>query len=333
MLEETRPRLLVNWEQEDVRARTRESGLAALVLHLALVIMILISPKFFSATPLSAAELALAERDVTVLYLPSDVVPIPEPQTPPDLTPEERRRAIVRSPLTLDPRELERILRPTVPLTEPSLPQAPGGPGRPAVPGDELEAHTPSESREAESDSSSRQIARLENLPEVEPRDGSGLQLPQTTPGRAIQESLRRSQGAAGRGPGAGGEDLGAVQPNFNTPYPTILSDTRGVDFSPYLVRLLRKVRSNWYAVIPDSARWGEQGRVVIIFTIEKDGAVPRGQPTIVASSGRSHLDRPALGAIRGAQPFPPLPAEFDGPHIVLQFTFLYNLPIDYTGP
>ncbi|HKZ53402.1 MAG TPA: hypothetical protein VJ085_09010, partial [Candidatus Acidoferrales bacterium] len=91
MLEETRPRLLVHWEQEDVRARARESGLAALVLHLALVIMVLISPRFFYATPLSAAE--LAERDVTVLYLPSDVVPVPEPKTPSDLTPEERRRA------------------------------------------------------------------------------------------------------------------------------------------------------------------------------------------------------------------------------------------------
>jgi len=59
MLEETRPRLLVHWEQEDVRARARESGLAALVLHLALVIMVLISPRFFYATPLSAAELSL----------------------------------------------------------------------------------------------------------------------------------------------------------------------------------------------------------------------------------------------------------------------------------
>ena len=156
--------------------------------------------------------------------------------------------------------------------------------------------------------------------------------MPQTTPGRAIQESLRRGQGAAGRAPGAGGEDQGPIEPNFNTPYPTILSDTRGVDFTPYLVRLVREVRRNWYAVIPDSARW-EQGRVIIIFTIEKDGAVPRGQPTIVSSSGRSHLDRPALGAIRGAQPFPPLPPKFDGPNIVLQFTFLYNLPIDYTGP
>jgi len=160
MLEETRPRLLVNWEQEDVRALGRESGLAALVLHLALVIMILISPRFFYATPLSAAE--LAERDVTVLYLPSDAIPIPEPQTPPDLTLEERRRAMVRSPLTVDPRELERILRPAVPLTEPSLPQPPGGPGQPAVPGDELAARAPEprEPRDAESDSSRRQIAQ-----------------------------------------------------------------------------------------------------------------------------------------------------------------------------
>ncbi|MGH9862620.1 MAG: TonB family protein, partial [Candidatus Acidiferrales bacterium] len=180
--------------------------------------------------------------------------------------------------------------------------------------------------------SSGTEIARLEDLPKPQRNPGSGLELPLKSPGRAIEESLRQSQGQSG-GPGGASGVEGPLQPNLNTPFPVILSDTRGVDFGPYLVRLLREVRRNWYAVIPESARLGEKGRAVIIFTIQKDGSVPLGQPTLVYSSGRSHLDRPALASIRASQPFPPLPSEFTGPNLTLQFTFLYNLPLDYKGP
>ena len=34
-----------------------------------------------------------------------------------------------------------------------------------------------------------------------------------------------------------------------------ILSDTRGIDFGPYLQRILRDIRSNWYNLIPESAK------------------------------------------------------------------------------
>ncbi len=33
-----------------------------------------------------------------------------------------------------------------------------------------------------------------------------------------------------------------------------ILSDTQGVDFGPYLQRILQDVRENWYHAIPESA-------------------------------------------------------------------------------
>ena len=37
-------------------------------------------------------------------------------------------------------------------------------------------------------------------------------------------------------------------------------------------------------------------------------------------------LDRAAMGAITASNPFAKLPSNFDGDHIVLQFTFLYNI-------
>jgi TonB family protein len=76
--------------------------------------------------------------------------------------------------------------------------------------------------------------------------------------------------------------------------------------------------------MIPVAAKLGQKGRVAIIFEILKDGSVP--QLRLVAGSGLDPLDRAAIGAIRASNPFPPLPAEFTGEHLVLQFIFLYNL-------
>ena len=137
-----------------------------------------------------------------------------------------------------------------------------------------------------------------------------------------------RYPGGSGSGSGAGYGDGNAefqnLEPNFSTEGPIILSDTRGVDFGPYLARIVYIVRRNWYSVIPESARLGEKGRVGIVFEILKDGTVP--QLRLVASSGSDPLDRAALAGIHASIPFPPLPEEFTGNHLVLQFIFLYNL-------
>lgn len=337
MLDQIRPRLQVDWQEDAIRARGRESAFAALVLHLALLLVVLVQPGLLSGgTPAAVVVVPEDQKDLTVLYLPSDAVPMPETQTPRDLTPEESRRAVVKPKIYIDREELERVLPPrqAVPLAEPEL-TLPDPPGRQT--GGEEKARATAEPLGGDQQATRRtEIARLEDIPGPGSRDSRTLTLPERSPGRAIQESLRpvpgAPQGGAGTGGGPGGLP-GAMQPNFNTPFPRILSDTRGVDFTPYLIRLVREVRRNWYAVIPESVRWGEKGKVVIVFTILKDGSVPAGQPNIAYSSGRSHLDRPTLAAIRTSQPFPPLPEEFTGPNLVLQFTFLYNLPIDYQGP
>ncbi len=55
-----------------------------------------------------------------------------------------------------------------------------------------------------------------------------------------------------------------------------VLSDTMGVDFGPYLARVLHDVRENWYRIIPESARAPlmKKGKVSIEFAILKDGQV-----------------------------------------------------------
>ena len=104
-----------------------------------------------------------------------------------------------------------------------------------------------------------------------------------------------------------------------------LLSDPEGVDFRPYLLRVLSAVRRNWYAVIPESARFGRQGRVVVQFAIGRDGAVQK--IVFALQSGTDALDRAAIAGVSASVPFPPLPADFKGGQIRLQMTFLYNIP------
>ena len=67
---------------------------------------------------------------------------------------------------------------------------------------------------------------------------------------------------------------------------------------------------------------------MAIVFEIIRDGSVP--QLRLVGSSGSDPLDRAALSSINMSNPFPRLPDEFTGKHLVLQFIFLYNVG---TGP
>ena len=141
------------------------------------------------------------------------------------------------------------------------------------------------------------------------------------------------------RGRGAGGlvvEDFGPAPGGFQGGFPIepspgrtgssleLLSDPKGVDFRPYLIRILASVKRNWMAVIPESAKLGRRGRVAIQFVIARDGSVPR--LVIASASGADALDRAAVAGISASNPFPPLPAEFKGPDIRLQFVFLYNV-------
>ena len=104
-----------------------------------------------------------------------------------------------------------------------------------------------------------------------------------------------------------------------------ILSDTMGVDFGPYLQRVLHDVKVNWYNLIPESAKAPimKKGKVTIEFAILKNGSVAGMR--LVSTSGDVALDRGAWGGITGSNPFPPLPNEFGGQYLALRFAFYYN--------
>jgi len=104
-----------------------------------------------------------------------------------------------------------------------------------------------------------------------------------------------------------------------------LLSDAKGVDFKPYLIQVLTAVRRNWLSIIPESARMGRRGRVLIQFAIDRTGGVPK--LVIAEGAGADALDRAAVAAISASYPFPPLPSDYKGDQIRVQLAFAYNLP------
>src|SRR6478672_4145777 len=65
-----------------------------------------------------------------------------------------------------------------------------------------------------------------------------------------------------------------------------VLSDTRGVDFGPYLSHFLHDVRENWYRQIPEEAKapTSKQGAVTLQFQIMKDGSLSALKCTLCTS-------------------------------------------------
>ena len=153
----------------------------------------------------------------------------------------------------------------------------------------------------------------------------------------SVEEATREliRSGAAGR-PGAVGDrgaGLGGVSDPFSQPGAAaqrqsaleLLSDAQGVDFKPYLIQVLAAVRRSWFAVLPESTRFGRTGRAVIHFAVDKDGKVLK--LVIAMPSGAEALDRAAVAGISGAVPFPPFPPGFRGQEVRLQLVFSYNMP------
>ena len=107
-----------------------------------------------------------------------------------------------------------------------------------------------------------------------------------------------------------------------------ILSDTQGVDFGPYIRRILSDIKRNWIPLIPEEARppLNKQGETLVRFTILPDGRIAA--MNLDGSSQDQSIDRACWGAITGEGQFPPLPANFHGPNLELRIDFFTNKPL-----
>lgn len=324
------PHLLIQLQDDLARSRRREAAWISIIAHLLLFIALWNLPLIEKTIGIHRMVVVpvspMQDKNVTFLPLPPDLQkPAHKPNT--NVLSDKDRIATSRHP-ELDPKELRKILA-TPPPGSPGLqgPRAqPPSPASPPI----AQSPAPLQPRPQQAQPPAGQ------RPQFESNQTAQLQMPARpnssfskyaagmSAGSAIQQAAQAAaahQGGAGGGQegdfglgtGAHGRPVGALE---------ILSDTQGVDFSPYLQRILQDVRENWYHLIPVSAEM-KKGKLAIEFAITKDGKVA--DMRLVASSGDVALDRPAWGSITASNPFPPLPGEFTGPYITLRFRFYYN--------
>ena len=87
---------------------------------------------------------------------------------------------------------------------------------------------------------------------------------------------------------------------------------------------MLTVVKRNWLAIAPQSARLGRRGLVLVQFSIDRRGLVPK--VVITSTSGVEAFDRAAIAALSMSNPLPPLPAEYKGDQVRLQMALSYNM-------
>jgi TonB family protein len=322
------PALLIQLQDDLSRSRQREALWISVVVHLAIVILAVNSNRlenllYRRAVLVVSPQDLLREKDLTYLELPPDEQKVSKrPET--NKISDKDRVATSRAPL-LDRGELKKILdsaRAGAP--GPGGPPVQSQPPAPAAPETAQNAPGQQDQPSQPSPPDQNQAARLQTPPTSRPK--SSFNTGAMSAGSAIEQAARAAISNRGGYGGEGGDyGLGQGQPAQRIGPLDVLSDTMGVDFGPYLARVLHDVRENWYRIIPESARAPlmKKGKVSIQFAIMKDGSVSGLQ--IVGPPGDVALDRAAYGGITGSEPFPPLPGEFGGQYLALRFHFYYN--------
>jgi TonB family protein len=319
--------LMPDLEDDPKGVRRGESGVISIVVHGVVIALLLLWGKIFTPSPvdlnkqrnLSAHVMMyltepavqprpvtkppqLSKRDLDELHaeMKKPALPAPAPETPPP-TPPPAPTPVPPKPLPQAP-----VNNPTQGLPNSSAPPTTTPPPPNAVPG---EIHL-----------SDVKPAEAPKMP-VTPAAPVGQSLQDTIAGIAKQRATGgggetvylpgTGTGMRSRGPG----QIGGAQ---------ILSDTQGVDFNPYLQRILYDIQRNW--LLPEAARMGRRGTVVLTFEIMRDGSINK--VYLTGASGFDPYDKAAFAGLMAAAPFPPLPGEFKGPMVRLKLGFYYNTPM-----
>jgi TonB family protein len=316
------PALIIKLQDDLSEARRREAFWISVCVHLVVVLLLYNSQKLAGFMPRRAVVVMSPEsnqKDLTYLELPPDEQKLTKrPNT--NIASDKDRIATSHAP-QIDRKELKKILDAA----------RPGRPGASAPEASQSAAPAPAATQNVAPQPSAPPppappvVAKLQTPPGESAKAAFGNSA--MSAGSAIEQAARAA--AANRG-GYGGDGgnygLGmGRKPTAQMGPLEVLTDTMGVDFGPYLQRVLHDVRLNWYNLIPESAKAPimKKGKLTIEFAILKDGTVAGMR--LVATSGDVALDRGAWGGITASNPFPPLPNEFGGQYLGLRFTFYYN--------
>jgi TonB family protein len=306
--------LFPEWQEPLTSRRFFRAGLGSLLVHAVVVVVLLALPE--TSTRYTGPDITADFRKAVPLYAPKTF----------EVTQKDENKGKVTHQL-----DVRSSMPQAPPKAKVFVPPAPAGPIVPpaaltpppqiqaAVPAPQVSGAVPSLPRPPE-----KPKIVLEDIGPapnpVAPPDNPTIRLPNTALDEADLARAAQPGGAGGLviSPDGASEATALRQMQ-------LLSDPLGVDFKPYLLQVLARVRRNWLAVVPDSARMGRRGLVTIQFSIDRRGGVPK--LVIASPSGITAFDRAAVAGISASNPFPPLPAAYQGDQIRLQMAFSYNLP------
>ena len=310
--------LLDSLDDERSKARFREAIYISVIFYLAVAWFLFYGPRVLFHQPrlISPTDvLKDREKQLTFLDAPKDLSKSLPPKSNKVISDKDRMQQSVRP--TLDKKTLEQLKAmrkagpPAPPAPAPQAQPTPQPQAQQPPPPAPLPQHAP------------QQPTQLADAPKPAPtRPNFG------NPNQSAGDLVRQAAEQAARSHGQGG-DYGANAPDAHQGANTgvdVLSDTMGVDFGPYLRRILADIKRTWIPLIPEEARppLNKQGETLIRFTILPDGRIAA--MSLDGSSQDTAIDRAAWGGITGASPYPPLPKEFKGPFLELRFGFYYNL-------
>src|SRR5271170_7756973 len=301
--------LLDSLDDERSKARFRESIYISVIIYLGIVWFLFYGPRVLFHQPRLISPVdVLKERDKQLTFLDS-------PKNLSRLTPKPRATPERNHAQPLDQKTLQQLQ---------AMRKAEAPAPAPAQPAPTQTAPTPPTPQPPPPAPPPTQQALIEAPKPAQPtRPNFGN--PNQTPGDAIRRAAQDAAHDRGSGdyapgpPGAQGGMGAGVQ---------VLSDTQGVDFGPYIRRILGDIKRNWIPLIPEEARppLNKQGETHIRFTILPDGRIAA--MNLDASSQDTAIDRACWGGITGVGQFPPLPANFHGPNLELSIGFFTNKPL-----
>lgn len=316
--------LLDSLDDERSRARFRESVYISIIIWLAIGWFVLYGPQVIFHQPrlINPADvLKQRDKELTYLDMPKDIGK-QLPKKPTNVISDKDRTQQTAKP-TLDKKTLEQL----------QAMRKAGAPGASAPPTPQPPAPQPAAPQPQPQ--VQQQPPAPQPLPQHPPQQQAVVEAPRPAPTKpnfgsqsmSAGDAIRQAAQAAAQNRGQGG-DYGANVPvehqGLNTGV-DILSDTMGVDFNPYLRRILREIYNTWLPLIPEEARppLNKSGETLIRFSILPDGRI--GSMHLDGSTQDQALDRAAWGSITGVGQFPPLPKEFHGPNLELRIHYLVN--------
>jgi len=334
------PHLLIQLQDDLSRARKREAVWLSIILHLFIVILIWNSEKLVALFPHRVVPLAIRtdvdrEKDATFLELPPDEQKLT--RRPDSKVISDKDRIATSKAPQINREDLKKILQSARPghPGDSAQQQQQAPPPQQQMAQNQAQPPAPTEQPNQQSGSGFAPPNQSQQAQLQVPAQG-GRPQPNfnnsMTAGSAIQQATQQAAASRGRYGGGDSGDYGLSQGRNGAralDQAEILTDTMGVDFSPYLTRITQIVRQNWYNLMPPSVYppIRKQGKLSIEFVILKDGKTSG--MVVHTSSGDVALDRAAWASITASTPFPPLPREFPGQLLGLRFYYFYNLDVD----